>query len=120
MMYANKTISDKKVFNQMFKALRKQGFIAHQNYMCCQSCGWASIENNYGVADESNVVFYHGQDADSFDKDGYLNSIIYLAWQGDGNKIKEIAEMFSYKVKWDGSKYDRIGIIPNPKARELA
>lgn len=121
MMYANSQISDKKVFNQMFKSLRKVGFIARQNYWCCQSCAWSAISDDYPHAtDDSNIVFYHNQDADSFDRDGYLTSTIYLAWQGDGNKIKEMAEMFGYTVDWNGTENQRIGIVPNPNARELA
>ncbi|AYP68169.1 hypothetical protein PQE75_gp037 [Bacillus phage vB_BcoS-136] len=119
MMTTSKTISDKKVFTQMFKALRKEGFKARQNFWCCQSCAWSDLSINHGIEDDDNVVFYHNQDNESFDRDGYLNSKIYLAWSGDGQKIKEVAELFGYEVEWDGTENQRIGIIPNPKAREL-
>ena len=118
MMRANKLISDKKVFNQMFKSFRANGFKARQNFTCCQSCGWAEMEDIAG--DNENIVFYHNQDNDAFGSDGYLEGTIYLAWNGDGSKIKQIAEDFGYTVDWDGTEGKRIGIVPNLNARELA
>lgn len=112
----NKT--DKQVFNEIFKALRKKGFIARQNYMCCQSCGWASIESEYDITDDSNVVFYHNQDYNAF-KDGNLEYIIYLAWSGDGQTIKETFEEFGFNVLWDGSEHKRIGILPRKDVYEV-
>ena len=101
---------------KMFRELRKEGFIARQNYMCCQSCGWSAIASDYGVEDDNkNVVFFHGQDNDSFDKKGTLQETIHLAWQGDGNKIKDVAEKFGYVVEWDGTENQRIGILPMAK-----
>lgn len=105
--------TDKQRFTKMFRELRKLGFVARQNYMCCQTCGWAAVENDYGIKDDvSNVVFYHNQDNDSFDKKGNLIEVIHLAWQGDGNKIKETAEKFGYTVDWNGTENQRIGILP--------
>lgn len=105
-------MNDKKVFNKMFRDFRKAGFVARQNYWCCQSCGWAGIESDYNITDDdSNVVFYHQQDYEAF-KDGNLESILYLAWQGDGNKLKEIIESHGFNVTWNGMKHGRIGILP--------
>lgn len=105
--------TDKQRFTKMFRELRKSGFIARQNYMCCQGCGWAAIGSHYGVEDEKqNVVFYHQQDHDSFDKKGKLTQLIRLSWQGNGALIKDTAEKFGYRVDWDGTEKERIGILP--------
>lgn len=106
---ANKT--DKQVFNEVFKELRKKGFVARQNYQCCQSCGWASMDSDYDVNDDSNIVFYHGQDADAFEN-GELIHMIYLAWQGDGDLIKKTFESYGFNVDWNGAEHKRIGILP--------
>lgn len=107
-MNSNLMISDKKVFNQMFKVLRSKGFKARQNFQCCQSCGWAEMESiapNY-----QNIVFYHNQDNDCFDEDGDLKRTLFLSWSGDGQQIKQTAEDFGFEVQWDGSEEKRIGI----------
>lgn len=112
----NKT--DKQVFNDVFKDLRKQGFIARQNYACCQSCGWAQVEDDYDVNDDSNIVFYHGQDADSFEN-GELKNLIHLAWQGNGDLIKETFEKYGFNVDWNGSEHKRIAILPRKDAFKI-
>lgn len=112
----NKT--DKQVFNEVFKALRKKGFIARQNYMCCQSCGWSSIEIEYDINDDSNVVFYHAQDYEAFNN-GNLEYMIHLAWNGDGETIKKTFEEFGFNVVWNGSEHQRIGILPRKDVYEI-
>lgn len=105
--------TDKQRFTKMFRELRKFGFVARQNYMCCQGCGWNALATEYGVEDDTqNAVFYHQQDHDNFDKKGNLKNLIYLSWQGDGTVIKETAEKFGYTVEWDGTTSNRIGILP--------
>jgi hypothetical protein len=44
-----------------FNALRKNGYFARQNFMCCQTCEWAAVPEK----NESKVVFYHSQDNDN-------------------------------------------------------
>ena len=100
--------TDKELFNEVFRALRKKGFIAKQNFRCCQSCGWAALPE---VDDDSNVVFYHNQDFESFDGKELIEPI-RLAWQGDGKLIQETFEEFGFNVAWDGTEEKRIGILP--------
>lgn len=110
--------TDKQVLNTIFKELRQQGFIARQHFTCCSTCGWAEIENKLdGALDEqTNVVFYHSQDSEAFDKDTKdLTSILYLAWSGDGNKIAETVRKHGFEVKWDGTASYRIGVMPRPE-----
>lgn len=110
--------NDKQIFNDVFRELRKKGFIARQNYMCCQNCGWASIESEYDITDDSNVVFYHNQDYEAFE-DGNLECTIYLSWNGDGQTIKETFEEFGFNVLWDGTEHQRIGILPRKTVYEI-
>ena len=106
-------MTDKKLFNEMFKKIRKEGFIARQNFKCCQSCAMVAIDNIYGnLEDGSNYVFYTNQEAESFEKNGKLFQIIYLAWGGDGDKIKSIIQEHGFEVEWNGSKDECIGVLP--------
>jgi hypothetical protein len=41
-----------------FAELRKNGYFAKQNFLCCQSCGWAELSEK----EAEKVVFYHNQD----------------------------------------------------------
>jgi hypothetical protein len=41
-----------------FAELRKNGYFAKQNFLCCQSCGWAALSDE----EAKNAVFYHNQD----------------------------------------------------------
>lgn len=112
----NKT--DKQVLNDVFRELRKKGFVARQNYWCCQSCAWSAVESEYDTNDDSNIVFYHNQDADAFEN-GNLESILYLAWQGDGETIRDTFEDYGFNVAWDGTKNKRIGILPRRTVYEV-
>jgi hypothetical protein len=103
--------TDKQVLNEVFKDLRKAGFIARQNYKCCQSCAWAGMETEYNATDDTPVVFYHNQDADAIE-DKTITRTLYLAWQGDGGKVREIVEKHGFNVDWDGTEGMRIGIKP--------
>ena len=69
--------------NQAFKELRKLGYFARQNFMCCQSCAWAAVP-----MDAKKVVFYHKQDADQLNETGEC----CLAWSGDRDEIAEVLE----------------------------
>lgn len=69
-----------------FAQLRKQGYIAKKNFLCCQSCAWSSITTESPNAEK--VVFYHHQDNDDI-PEGY----VYLAWRGEYvDIVKELAK----------------------------
>lgn len=85
-----------------FAELRKQGYFAKQNFMCCQSCGWAALTDEQA----NNAVFYHSQDYIDL-KNG---DDLYLAWSGDGEFICDTLESFGMVVKWSGDNSDRIMI----------
>ena len=80
--------------NNAFKELRKRGYFARQNFMCCQTCGWAGVPDN--KADKA--VFYHAQDKEHLEKTGKL----YLAWAGDEhqNRAQEYLAKTSYYLQY--------------------
>ena len=89
--------------NNAFKELRKLGYFARQNFMCCQTCGWAEVPD-----DKANrAVFYHRQDTEHFNRNGEL----YLAWDGDGNEIIKTFQSVGLTTEWDGSSDTRIKVI---------
>ena len=90
----------KKDLTQAFKELRKLGYFARQNFMCCQSCAWSAVPEEK----EDKVVFYHRQDT----PDVKYGSV-YLAWSGNGNEIVEIMSKY-FNVEWDGSESTRIRV----------
>ena len=97
-----------------FKALRKEGYFARQNFWCCQSCGWASVPDGKG----DKVVFYHNQDASDLRNNGRC----HLAWSGDLDKITKILEENEIKIinKDDLNSETRIYCEPleGPKPRQ--
>ena len=89
--------------NNAFKELRKFGYFARQNFMCCQNCGWHAIPD--GQTDKA--VFYHQQDNDS-KKEG---KSFCLAWSGDGHQICDILNRNGIETNWDGSESKRIEVM---------
>ena len=97
-----------------FKDLRKQGFFARQNFLCCQSCAWAEAP-----ADKP-VVFYHAQDAASLrEAEGKRGTSrfkqddvgVYLAFGHDalaGQKIVDALKRAGVDYTWDGTEDQRI------------
>jgi hypothetical protein len=96
---------DKGKITNAFKELRKLGYFARQNFLCCQTCAW------YAVPDEKaeKAVFYHNQDNSRLINEGSCN----LAWAGDGNEIVSVLNKHGIKTEWDGSDSKRIVIDIN-------
>lgn len=111
-----------------FRELRKMGFIALQNFSCCQTCGNAEIAQRAEKMEESKRqqlkgrVFFHYQDNQdrrnghnfylSFgtihsDEYGYLG---FPATEC-GRIVSEILVKHGVPHKWDGNKQTRILII---------
>lgn len=104
-------LTDKKVFNIAFRELRKLGFVAKQNFSCCQGCAWSELSSL--TPEPENVVFYHNQDYDAFDKQTKnLEHGIYLAWSGNGQQIVDVFTSHGYEVEWNGTENERILIKP--------
>ena len=96
---------NKSNLNNAFKALRKAGYFAKQNFLCCQSCGWAAMTDE----ESKKAVFYHRQDADDLKENGTC----HLTWDGDGNEIVKILNDNGVKTEWSGEKNKRIKIDIN-------
>lgn len=102
------SLTDKQKLSNAFQTLREQGFVAEENYACCQNCGWYELGEEYAITDDTNVVFYHNQDNESFDEEGNLMSPMYLCWQGDANKIINALKEQGFIVSWPGTENKRI------------
>ena len=86
--------------SKAFAELRKQGYFAKQNFMCCQSCAWAELSE--GEAEKA--VFYHNQDY----RDLKSGDDLYLAWAGDGEFIVDTLVKNGMTISWDGTANTRI------------
>ena len=89
-----------------FRALRKAGYVAKQNWQCCQSCGCAALPDG-----AEKYVFYHAQDNERLKNTGAC----HLAWNGDGTEIATILQDAGLKVNWNGSHDQRMEILDNPQ-----
>jgi hypothetical protein len=87
--------------SRAFTALRKAGYFAKQNFMCCQNCGWSEIG-----PDQKKAVFYHRQD----NADKMKGEPFYLAWRGDAQEICEILGQHGITTYWGGGTGTRIQI----------
>lgn len=96
---------------QAFKALRKAGYFARQNFWCCQSCAWAAVPEDKS----EKVVFFHNQDnANKLNGESFM-----LAWAGDGYEIVRILMDNGIKTKWDGSENTRIEVLGDMTAEDI-
>jgi hypothetical protein len=99
----------KKDITTAFRELRKKGYFAKQNFMCCRTCGWDAVPEEKA----EKAVFYHHQDTDrAFDVFGNLVDELYLSWSGDGVEISNVFINLGMKAIWDGSQGTRIKILP--------
>ena len=104
-------INDRKRISNAFKELRKRGWFARSNFWCCQSCGCAAVPNSF----KNKFVFYHKQDAASFDKSGNLTGDgrqMYLSHGCGGNGFEVVAILNKHDLlaDWDGNNDKRISI----------
>ena len=94
---------NKSKITEAFKELRKLGYFARQNFMCCQTCAWGGVPDEKG----EKAVFYHQQDNQSLMQYGEC----HLAWAGDGNEIVGVLNKHGIKTSWDGTSSTRIKMI---------
>lgn len=94
---------EKSKLTKAFQALRKAGYFARQNFLCCQSCGWSAMTDEQA----EKAVFYHRQDADDLKENGSC----HLAWSGNGKEIVKILEDNGVQTKWEGTDNKRIKIF---------
>ena len=87
-----------------FRELRKDGYLARMNFMCCSTCGWAALEEA-----SNKVVFFHNQDNDRLKETGKT----FLSWSGNGKKLVKVLKKHKLKPIWDGENTTRISININ-------
>jgi len=108
-----------------FIELRKQGFIAKQDWACCTNCGFADIldEINEKYLDRldklKGFVFFHCQSLEILKETGEA----WLAWgvvKEDatdecfliaGKNIVAILKKFNMRVIWDGKISTKICVV---------
>ena len=112
-----------------FAELRKNGFLARQNYLCCQNCAGCAMSNTAtekvdAGADKDSIkgcVFYHRQDADNRDagQDFYLAygpmdtvkyGIIGLSNEEVGKIVVDTLTKHGVETVWDGGGGTRIKV----------
>jgi hypothetical protein len=57
--------------NVVFRALRKMGLVARQNFLCCSTCACAELYDRL-TDDKIGAVYYHQQDAARMREQGTL------------------------------------------------
>ena len=115
--------------NAAFRDLRKQGFLAKQDFTCCQSCGVSDLMDEAEFLaqtgrDVKGGIFYHMQDTDNLREDGRCH-IAYVSFdlsKGTSDAALEEAAIVvgqvavetllrhGVKTEWDGTVARRIGI----------
>ena len=115
--------------NQAFRALRKQGLIARQNFMCCGGCAGCQIANEAEkMVDQGKTVaggvFYHQQAGDRLRegkefyvnfgtidtvKHGVLGTMTDLAI---GRLVVQEFTKARLRVKWEGAADKAILVQP--------
>jgi hypothetical protein len=103
-----------------FRAMRKEGLVARQNFSCCGSCAnyeLATIIDELPAekkATTKGYVFYHNQDADHMRRPNFDG--LYLGYSSsDGNNCSDIAQIVvaciqraGLTAEWNGEITTRI------------
>jgi hypothetical protein len=113
----NKTKVLRQKIKRAFQVLRKDGFLAYGNFLCCQNCGVAEMLDIAEARKRKPLyyVFWSVQDEQAFREYGY----IYLAYgmieytkdkdtDAAGHKIVARLREQGADVEWDGSVDTRI------------
>ena len=98
--------NDKQRISAAFKSLRKLGYVAKMNFMCCMGCGLAAMPET------DKWVFWHQQDDDHAfekvnrwaDKPRNLQHDLMLRWGGDANLIISALRAERLTVEWYGQE----------------
>lgn len=97
-----------------FRTLRKQGYVAKQNYWCCNGCGTSALAQEYG-ADCEKWLFYNKQAGDRL----RAGKQFRLTWGGNGWQIAYALREQGLEVDWNGEDSQTIG-VSLPEAQEAA
>lgn len=113
---------------EAFAALRKMGVAARANYLCCQGCAGAAMDDKYGKT-AVGYVFWHNRDHARFieghnvylafgtfikgadGKDVPLDSAVGTMV---GHLICAVLKEHGVQTRWDGDIGTRIEVIVDP------
>ena len=103
--------ADRKRLAAAFRELRKQGWWARMNHLCCQTC------LTYDTDDDKPYIGFHAQDNERIPESGYT----YLthgppAWGGRSpiywsQLAVMVIEDHGLVVEWDGTMASRIKVM---------
>ena len=112
----------KDALTEAFKAMRKDGILARQNFSCCGGCASYELGTKLEEAKAAGkpkvgTVYYHRQDAEGLRRDG----TVYLGFgAGRGSsdddsrlvacKALEALNDAGLKTEWDGTPRTRIWV----------
>lgn len=94
-----------------FSKLRKNGYEAQDNFMCCQSCGAAAMN----LKGKKGGVFWHAQDDDALRENGYVY-IAFLTKNGKraeavGKALVDALRAEGLSVEWNGTEWERVKVV---------
>jgi len=118
---------NRKQLVEAFEDLRKMGFIARANYLCCQSCAGYAIADKVSqmskekAAKVKGCVYWHGQDEDDILERGGLylaygridttaHGEVGLSTEEVGKAVVELLGKYGLKAEWNGDGNDRIWV----------
>lgn len=109
--------------NEAFKLLRKQGFVARQNFLCCQGCAGAQIHSDINKMQAAGkklpvgYVFFHRQDTEKIERLGTVCLSFGNIEQNEivssvdiGRKICDVLGGLGLFVSWRGDANQRIEV----------
>ena len=96
-----------------FRQLRKDGWWARMNHLCCQTC------LTYDTDDDKPYIGFHGQDNDHIEESGYTylthgppsgehDDLADGVWS---KRAVKVIESFGLTVEWGGSMASRIKVF---------
>ena len=96
-----------------FRQLRKDGWWARMNHLCCQTC------LTYDTDDDKPYIGFHGQDNDRIPESGYTflthgpptcehDTLADGVWS---KRAVEVIESMGLTVEWDGRMASRIKVL---------
>ena len=106
-----------KPLSKAFGMMRGLGLLAEQNYLCCQTCGCAAMQDRADKdfpadAKPLGYCFYHVQDRDFLKERGVAHLAFNAFGSGDsvaiGRIIVHCLKQSGVSVKWDGTASQRI------------
>lgn len=101
----------RKMLSRGFASARTRGYVARQNFSCCQGC--ANAELPEGTED---YVYYHRQDADSLhEREARGRPQVWLSWGGDGEELRRCFMEAGLAVEWNGSSNQRLLVSLPPE-----